>query len=241
MTSAKTPIEVIYRDPHIVIVTKPDGIPSQRTLDYSVIPFDQLVKIHFPSASLIHRLDAAASGLMVFGLSKEGNRMLTESLRRHQWVKIYLFRFHQTGANGPRLANRWLRWERLIEPKPDSRGRSVVSLKQGQAALTIGHIIAPDLMLAAPITGRRHQLRLMASNLSIPIEGDRLYGGQTSIRLHLHACALQVPNLGKREGIRVFSRPEFTSDLEWEQCKMFLDGHMSVFSEPQRPHFFQSV
>jgi 23S rRNA-/tRNA-specific pseudouridylate synthase len=41
-------------------------------------------------------------------------------------------------------------------------------------------------------TGRTHQLRVHLAAIGHPILGDRLYGGPTADRLHLHAVRLEL-------------------------------------------------
>ena len=73
-----------------------------------------------------------------------------------------------------------------------------VDFKQGKAAHTEYEVTAiyedgtAELKLH-PHTGRTHQLRVHCAHalgLGCPIAGDRLYGGNTATRLHLHALSI---------------------------------------------------
>ena len=90
------------------------------------------------------------------------------------------------------------RIELPLGPDYDERPRQKVDFRQGKAAFTEYEVMAvnndgtADLKLH-PHTGRTHQLRVHCAHalgLASPIVGDRLYGGDTATRLHLHALSI---------------------------------------------------
>ncbi len=85
-----------------------------------------------------------------------------------------------------------------LGPDYDERPRQKVDFKQGKAAYTEYEVVevhedgTAELKLY-PHTGRTHQLRVHCAHalgLASPIVGDRLYGGDTAGRLHLHALSI---------------------------------------------------
>ena len=55
---------------------------------------------------------------------------------------------------------------------------------------------ARKLLVARPVTGKTHQIRVAAKSLGAPLLGDDLYGGAPADRLYLHAAALAIDDAG---------------------------------------------
>ena len=93
----------------------------------------------------------------------------------------------------------------------DERPRQKVDFIQGRPAVTQFEIISvnPDGttdILFSPVTGRTHQLRVHAAHtlgLGRPIVGDRLYGGDASEWLHLHAYSIEFRHPVTGEFVRM--------------------------------------
>ena len=56
--------------------------------------------------------------------------------------------------------------------------------------------MAARLIVARPLTGKTHQIRVAAKSIGAPLLGDSLYGGGKADRLYLHAAAIRIPELG---------------------------------------------
>ena len=72
-------LDIRHQDPHIVVVDKPFGLPSQGTQRPHQDHLFAQVKAQFPHAALHHRLDTPASGLVLFTFT----RPQTRASRRH--------------------------------------------------------------------------------------------------------------------------------------------------------------
>ena len=85
------PLDVIYEDAEIVVVNKPSGLLSVpgKGEDLSDCLIERL-KVIFPDALLVHRLDRDTSGLMIFGLTKHSQRHLNLQFEKRQIKKSYL-------------------------------------------------------------------------------------------------------------------------------------------------------
>jgi len=62
-----------------------------------------------------------------------------------------------------------------------------------------------------PVTGRTHQLRVHLAAYDAPVIGDRLYGGEPSARLMLHALGLLLPEQGE------FLKREYKAAVDWSK------------------------
>lgn len=181
-------LEILYIDDHVVAINKPSGLLVHRSfIDRRETRFavqllrDQLGRRVYP----VHRLDKPTSGVLLFGLSPEAARNLSEAFAAGAVSKTYL-----AVARGVADA-RGLIDHPLLE-EPDRAGdRRTRSGKEPQAAVTayrrLGEAELPFavgrystsrycLIEASPQTGRRHQLRRHFKHIFHPLIGDTKYG-----------------------------------------------------------------
>jgi tRNA pseudouridine32 synthase / 23S rRNA pseudouridine746 synthase len=186
---------ILYQDRHILAVDKPAGLLSVpgRGPDKQDCALSR-VHASFPAALVVHRLDMATSGLLLFALDPQTQRALGALFEQRRVHKRYVACVRGVpeatqGTIDLPLARDWPR-----------RPRSRVDFVNGRAAHTHYHRIAQaddgevarlELM---PTTGRSHQLRVHLAALGHPIVGDRLYADPETLglatRLLLHADRL---------------------------------------------------
>lgn len=183
---------IIYEDEEIVVVEKPAGMPSVPGLDGR--PSLQEWLSHHGEIHQTHRLDMDTSGIMVFAKTHSSAFNLRQQFEAHTIRKTYTARVSYSHL----LEQQRGRIELPLGPDYDERPRQKVDFRQGKAAYTEYEVMAvnndgtADLKLH-PHTGRTHQLRVHCAHalgLASPIVGDRLYGGDTATRLHLHALSI---------------------------------------------------
>lgn len=146
------------------------------------------IQKEFPDAQIVHRLDMATSGLLLFARGKEMQRRLSQMFREQEVQKRYVAVV--TGKLEPAIGEINLP---LIVDWPN-RPLQKVDYETGKASLTryrvLEYIDDTSRLELEPITGRTHQLRVHLAATGHPIIGDALYGGRTAERLLLHACSL---------------------------------------------------
>ena len=128
-------------------------------------------------AFLIHRLDRAATGLMLVGHSKRATKSLADMFAQKSIEKIYhaivYGNFEPTEIpviyNAEIEGKNAVTYVRCINYDKD-RNRSLLEVNIE--------------------TGRKHQIRRHLSDAGFPIVGDRLYGGDDSDELQLAAVSL---------------------------------------------------
>lgn len=187
-------IEILYHDADVVAVSKPSGLAVHRGWadddEFAMtLVRDALGQWVYP----VHRLDRGASGVLLFGLSKESARALCELFERREVKKTY----HALVRGAPPDA------VSIDHPLvPDTGG-------QAQPALTDVRRLAQHgryaWIEAKPHTGRLHQIRRHLKHISCPLIGDVRYGkGEHNRlfreryalhRLALHASVLELPGL----------------------------------------------
>lgn len=194
-------LEIVYEDVHLLAINKPPGLLSVpgRGPDLQDCALAR-VQNYFPHALLVHRLDEATSGLMMFGQSPFAQRALSRSFEARQVRKSYLAWVHGLGLpqEGVIDAAMVVDWPKRPLRKIDSingkgaRTRFETLQKNEHSAQTLCRL--------EPETGRTHQLRLHMQHLGHPIVGDRLYGQQgdraSRLMLHAHALAFLHPASG---------------------------------------------
>lgn len=171
------PLRVVFEDADLLAVDKPPALvvhPAYRHPDGTL--FDAVAARQTARGEarpcLLHRLDRDTSGVVLFAKSEVARRGLVRQFERQQVRKWYLALVHgQPAASVGEIAQ-------PLRRDPTDRRRVVVS-PDGQAALTRYQVVAANgmmaLVLAAPRSGRTHQIRVHLAWLGHPILGDATY------------------------------------------------------------------
>ncbi len=186
--------ELIYCDDSLLIVNKPSGLLSVpgRGADKQDCLSSRIGR-DFPDALIVHRLDMATSGLLMFARGIAMQRRLSELFRDREVEKRYVavvagILETDTGeVNLPIVAD----WP--------NRPLRKIDAETGKPSLTRYRVLAQytdtTRVELEPVTGRTHQLRVHMKAIGHPILGDALYGDPaSSSRLLLHALSLSFPH-----------------------------------------------
>ena len=183
-------LDLIYRDESLIVVNKPAGllaVPGRGAGKQDCLA--SRVQAEFPDALIVHRLDMATSGLLLFARGAEMQRRLSylfrERLVAKRYVAVVSGRLEQlAGEIDLPLMRDW-----------PNRPRQKVDFASGKPSLTRYRVLAHDAGTGTsrvelePVTGRTHQLRVHLAAVGHPILGDALYGEEAE-RLLLHARSL---------------------------------------------------
>jgi tRNA pseudouridine32 synthase/23S rRNA pseudouridine746 synthase len=196
-------MRVVYADDRLVVVDKPPGllsVPGRTEPDCA----SARVQALYPDALVVHRLDQATSGLLLFARGAQAQRELSADFAERRVGKVYVAvvagRLEGEGVIDLPLGADW-----------PNRPRQQVDFKRGKPSQTRWRVLAhegPDTrLLLTPVTGRSHQLRVHLAHVGHPILGDALYAppavAAAGPRLLLHASELRV------SGNYFTSPPEF--------------------------------
>lgn len=181
-------LKILYQDAYIVAVDKPAGMLVHRSfLDKHETVFvmqtlrDQIGQHVFP----VHRLDRPTSGVLLFALSSEVARLLTEQHQQESWRKFYLavvrgyvkeslLLDYPLKEQLDKLADKKARQDKVAQ-----QARTAIwPLAQVELPIAVGRYAAARYSLVAlqPQTGRKHQLRRHLAHLFHPIVGDTSHG-----------------------------------------------------------------
>jgi tRNA pseudouridine32 synthase/23S rRNA pseudouridine746 synthase len=193
-------LDIIYKDNDIVVLNKQSGLltVSGRLPAHKDCLQSRVNKV-LPTATVVHRLDMATSGILIMALHKPAHVAISRMFQQRETKKSYIARVygHMKDDNGSVD-------QPLICDWPN-RPRQMVDHERGKQSLTHYKVLSRDiddnsvlstLVELTPITGRSHQLRVHMLFLGHPILGDRLYSHEAAVtassRLLLHAQMLAL-------------------------------------------------
>src|SRR5688500_9173815 len=168
-------LQVLWSDDALIAVDKPAGqlsVPG-RGDDKADCTWSR-VREQWPDALVVHRLDQATSGLMLFARGLHVQRVLSRAFAERGVGKRYTAVVHglvadDTGRIELPLAADW-----------PQRPRQRIDPAAGKPARTDWQVVQRDAvrrrtrLLLQPVTGRTHQLRVHLAALDHAIVGDAL-------------------------------------------------------------------
>ena len=191
-------LDFLYRDEDIVVAHKPSGLLSVpgKAAEHKDALITRVNAV-LPTATVVHRLDMATSGIMVMALNKDSHRHISKQFELRKTKKRYFANVfgHIAQDSGDVDLPLICDWP--------NRPKQMVDFERGKHALTHFDVVERtydtnghpfSLVALYPITGRSHQLRVHMLELGHPILGDRLYAHDSALamasRLQLHAESL---------------------------------------------------
>lgn len=189
-------IEVLFEDEWLIVVNKPAGmlsVPGKLSTD----SLQERVQRLFPTDNppmIVHRLDMATSGLLVFAKNRDVHKRMQVMFKTREIKKRYIAILDGEIATDSGMIELPL----ILNPK--ERPLQMVNHTHGKPAITRYEVLSRSggktRVSFYPETGRTHQLRVHAAHpdgLNTPIVGDTLYGTHAD-RLYLHAESLTFPH-----------------------------------------------
>jgi tRNA pseudouridine32 synthase / 23S rRNA pseudouridine746 synthase len=188
-------IHVPFADETLLVVEKPAGllaVPGRGEAGSDCVA--ARVAARFADALVVHRLDMATSGLMLFARGAAAQRALSADFAHRRVGKRYFAVVAglvdaDAGTIELPLAADW-----------PNRPRQKVDPESGKPSLTRWRVLSRDAagcrtrLELEPVTGRSHQLRVHLASVGHAIVGDALYAAPEvaaqASRLLLHASHL---------------------------------------------------
>ncbi len=181
------PLDIIYRDEHLIAINKPSGLLVHRSMiDRHETRFamqmlrDQIGQHVFP----VHRLDKPTSGVLVFALSADIASLMGDIFFRHELQKTYV-------AIVRGVAPEYLLLDYPLTEEQDKYTDQKARTAEAKPAVTeffrLAQVALPyaidkypesrySLVKCLPKTGRKHQIRRHLKHISHPIIGDAKHG-----------------------------------------------------------------
>lgn len=206
-------LDILHQDDDVLVLNKPSGLLSvQGRAEAHYDSLQTRAQRVFPTATVVHRLDMATSGIMLMTLNMEAHRALSRQFQQRETDKMYYARIKgkpaaQHGSIDLPLMVDW-----------PNRPKQKVDFAEGKPSLTHWRVLEQDdqqtLVELKPVTGRSHQLRVHMQALGHPILGDRLYASEEGIamapRLQLHASMLAFTHPLSGERMEIHSACPFS-------------------------------
>ena len=204
------PIEILYEDAYVTAVNKPFGMPSHPSLGHQRDTVSNALAWRYRDRPYVfrpvNRLDRDTSGCMLTANARDASYKMYRAMTGGEIHKTYLAVL--CGKPEPECAIRETymhrRAESIIEREETDPTAPDAKIAR-TAYVTLSSAGGYTVVLAHPITGRTHQLRVQFAGMGCPIAGDDLYGhADPHIARHaLHAWKTAFPHPATGERITV--------------------------------------
>jgi tRNA pseudouridine32 synthase/23S rRNA pseudouridine746 synthase len=195
LTDPTANVSLVHHDARLLVADKPAGllcVPGKGPEGADCLA--ARVQAAWPDALVVHRLDMATSGLVLFGRGAAAQRALSIAFAERRIHKRYV------AVVAGLLADEAGEIDLPIGPDWPNRPRQQVDRVAGKPSHTRWQVLGRDAatnttrLALLPLTGRTHQLRLHLAAIGHPILGDALYAPPPVLaaapRLLLHASHL---------------------------------------------------
>ena len=208
-------MEVIYEDNTVVVVNKPQNIPSQEdsSKDKDMLTMvKEYVKEKYNKPGnvfigLVHRLDRPTGGVMVFARNSKSASRLSEQIKNGDMEKTYF----AVTKGIPSIPHTML-VTYLKKDEKNNIARIVPMSEEGAKKAELEYTVLETidgyaLLKVKLFTGRGHQIRAQLSSIKCPIVGDQKYDSDAEkTNLHLYAVELKFnhPTSGQKMVFKVY-------------------------------------
>lgn len=208
-------MEILYEDNHIIVVLKPQNVPSQadESGDKDMLTMvKEYIKEKYNKpgnvyVGLVHRLDRPTGGVMVFAKTSKAAARLSEQFKNKEAEKTY---FAVVTGNLKNKQTKLVNY--LMKDEKNNMVKVVPMSTTGakRAELDYTELEEKDgfhLLKVKLGTGRGHQIRVQLATIGNPIYGDQKYGkDMPKANLNLFAVELKFrhPTTGNIMDFRAY-------------------------------------
>lgn len=185
LTQSCQPAQLIADHQDYSIWYKPYGMLSQGSKWSDHLTIARFAQQNLSSERaifIVHRLDRAATGLIVVAHTKKAARALSAMFEHHQLEKHYHIIVHG---------------DHRLHPQPETVTQPIDDKAAISHFLLLDYYQPLNLSLIEVVieSGRKHQIRKHAKSLNLPVVGDRLHGDESkhyAEELNLQLCAVKL-------------------------------------------------
>lgn len=216
---------VVFQHPDFIIAVKPAGLSVH--CDDSITGFaaklsEQLATKLF----VVHRLDKATSGLMIFARSSQAAATFGALFETQKVDKYYL----AISASKPKKKQGTIKGD--MQKSRRSGWRLLSTTQQPAVTRFISKALQPGfrLFLVKPLTGKTHQIRVALKSLSAAIYGDPIYS----------ASSKQSEGLGSQRQSSIIAAQRCYLHA-WQLCFVYDQQAYHFVQNPQEGELFLSA
>jgi len=236
LTPTDIKLDIIFEDEHMVIPNKPPFMPTHPSHLHHGDTLADSLAFRYQKQNLpfvfrpINRLDRNTSGLTLIARSRISASKLSAAMRdgkiRKQYIAILDGELEDTEGTIETYINRTEQSIIVRRVCSAEEGGNLAVTRYKVLTRANGH----TLVLATPVTGRTHQLRVHFAHLGCPISGDDMYGREDErISRHaLHALKLILPHPESGLELELFAPPP--EDMRKFIAEVFGEYDEKIFS-----------
>ncbi len=196
-------VEILDISEGLIFALKPAGVSSQEA-EGSAMPELLRKQLNTDYIAVLHRLDTAVSGVMVYASEKSAAADISAKIQNGELKKEYfaIVAGVPTAPSGE-LCDLLFKDSRANKSYVVRRQRTGV--REARLIYTLIETVELDngkisLVKIELITGRSHQIRVQFSHRKMPLLGDRKYGSRFNcpIALFSHRITLTLPSGEKK-------------------------------------------
>lgn len=202
-------ITVIYEDNDILAAIKPTGIDSEKGM---VERLKALTNSDY--IAVLHRLDTAVSGVMVFAKNKNAAASISSQILNGDFKKEYLAVVSGTPSEPSG------RYEDLLF-KDSAKNKSYVVKTERKGVkravlefdtISTAHLDNGDISLISIRlhTGRTHQIRVQFSHRKMSLLGDKKYGSRYDCPIALFSRKITLLHPTTNKPLSFEAEPDYT-------------------------------
>ena len=225
------PLDVIFEDEYVTAVNKPFGMPSHPSHGHRLDTVANALAYRFQPKTYVfrpvNRLDRDTSGCMLTANTKDASYKMYSAMVDGKIRKTYVAVLDGVPAEKEgRLTS-------YMHRKEDSiivREECPQDTPDAKIAVTDYRVVCENggkcVVLACPITGRTHQIRVQFAGIGCPVSGDTLYGNVSPYicRHALHSWRTVFPHPASGDEITVTSPIPTDIASLMEKCGLSPDG-----------------
>ncbi len=233
---APLPLPVLYEDTEITAVDKPPDMPAHPSFGHRLDTVANALAYRYAGKPYVfrpvNRLDRDTSGVMLTANTKLSAYKMAAAMQAGRIQKTYVAVLHgHLPEKEGRITSPIRRTAESIITREvcaiDAPGAHTAETRYRVLAETDGYTV----VLAYPITGRTHQIRVHFTSFGCPLVGDDLYGEPSSLiaRHALHAVGTSFPHPKTGEILAV--RAPLPKDMRALITAVFAEDADAVFEK----------